>query len=103
MMRALELSTQGEVETTVETETAGEAEHKEEDVADVHRFDAGGWYRYDDTVVTETNINSVRSGSNKANGYIFMYIHKSLWDQCYSKYNNNNNNNNQPVICDSSV
>ena len=30
-----------------------------------------------------------------------MYIHKSLWDQCYSKYNNNNNN--QPVICDSSV
>ena len=25
-----------------------------------YRFDAGGWFRYDDTVVTETNINSVR-------------------------------------------
>jgi len=80
-----------------------------------YRFDAGGWFRYDDTVVTETNINSVRSGSNKANGYIFMYVHKSLWDQCSVKYkninNNNNNNNNisnnsvqsQEGICDSSV
>jgi len=139
MMRALELSTQGEVETTMETEVAGEAEQKESEsdevteevteedsegehcyrltsvvshfgastaaghyVADVHRFDAGGWYRYDDTVVTETNINSVRSGSNKANGYIFMYVHKSLWDQCSLKYNNSKSNCSQPsVICDS--
>ena len=29
-------------------------------VADVFRFDAGGWFRYDDTVVTETDITAVR-------------------------------------------
>ena len=29
-------------------------------VADVYRFDAGSWFRYDDTVVTETNDVAVR-------------------------------------------
>lgn len=88
------------------------------------RFDAGGWFRYDDTNVTETNEESVRyeqwfstslykcmfnrTGSNKANGYIFMYVHTPLWDQCNLKYNkkiNNDNNNIGDVtpLCDSSV
>ena len=89
------------------------------------RFDAGGWFRYDDTNVTETNEESVRykqlnstrsclqfcilnrTGSNKANGYIFMYVHTPLWDECNLKYNKkiNNNNNLGDVTshCDSSV
>ena len=89
------------------------------------RFDAGGWFRYDDTNVTETNEESVRynlfnstrsllqfyifdrTGSNKANGYIFMYVHTPLWDECNLKYNKkiNNNNNFGDVAphCDSSV
>eukprot|EP00090_Calanus_glacialis_P004771 TRINITY_DN13579_c0_g1_i1.p1 TRINITY_DN13579_c0_g1~~TRINITY_DN13579_c0_g1_i1.p1 ORF type:complete len:874 (-),score=172.79 TRINITY_DN13579_c0_g1_i1:269-2890(-) len=29
-------------------------------VADVYRFDAGGWFRYDDTVVTQTDQSAVR-------------------------------------------
>lgn len=68
------------------------------------RFDAGGWYRYDDTNVTETNEVNVRKGSNRANGYIFMYVHSPLWDQCNLKFNKNINNNNvDPLLCDSSV
>jgi len=69
------------------------------------RFDAGSWFRYDDTVVTETNDDSVRKGSNRANGYIFMYVHSPLWDQCNVKHNRNINNNNcqDPLVCDSSV
>jgi len=51
-------------------------------VADVSRFDAGGWYRYDDTVVTQTDQLKVRTGSNRANGYIFMYVHQPLWEEC---------------------
>lgn len=76
-------------------------------VADVQRFDAGGWFRYDDTNVTETNEESVRTGSNKANGYIFMYVHTPLWDQCNLKYKKINNDNNNigdvTPLCDSSV
>jgi len=53
-------------------------------VADVFRFDAGGWFRYDDTVVTQTDQNAVRTGSNRANGYIFMYMHQPLWSECCS-------------------
>ena len=48
-----------------------------------------------------------RTGSNKANGYIFMYVHTPLWDQCNLKYKkiNNDNNNIGDVTppCDSSV
>jgi len=58
-------------------------------VADVFRFDAGGWFRYDDTVVTETDITAVRGGSNRSNGYIFMYIQSPLWDLCNNSTNNN--------------
>jgi len=73
-------------------------------VADVYRFDAGGWFRYDDTVVTQTNETSVRKGSNRANGYIFMYVHQPLWEQCNVKHNKNLNNNNiDPLLCDSSI
>jgi len=53
-------------------------------VADVFRFDAGGWFRYDDTVVTQTDQTAVRTGSNRANGYIFMYMHQPLWEECNS-------------------
>merc|ERR1711874_611171 len=53
-------------------------------VADVFRFDAGGWFRYDDTVVTQTDQMAVRTGSNRANGYIFMYVHQPLWSECCS-------------------
>jgi len=53
-------------------------------VADVFRFDAGGWFRYDDTVVTQTDQSAVRTGSNRANGYIFMYVHQPLWEECNS-------------------
>lgn len=53
-------------------------------VADVFRFDVGGWFRYDDTVVTQTDQLSVRTGSNRSNGYIFMYVHQPLWELCDS-------------------
>merc|ERR1712096_195973 len=33
-------------------------------VADVFRFDGGGWYRYDDTRVTKTDSRAVRTGTN---------------------------------------
>merc|ERR1712058_109630 len=64
-------------------------------VADVFRFDAGGWYRYDDTVVTQTDQVSVRTGSNRANGYIFMYMHQPLWEECNSDKRREENSRDQ--------
>jgi len=51
-------------------------------VADVFRFDGGGWYRYDDTRVTKTDSRAVRTGTNTANGYIFTYLYQPLWEKC---------------------
>eukprot|EP00092_Neocalanus_flemingeri_P037537 GFUD01040872.1.p1 GENE.GFUD01040872.1~~GFUD01040872.1.p1 ORF type:complete len:576 (+),score=166.05 GFUD01040872.1:60-1730(+) len=54
-------------------------------VADVYRFDGGGWYRYDDTRVTRTDSRSVRTGSNSANGYILTYLYQPLWEESQSR------------------
>lgn len=51
-------------------------------VADVFRFDAGQWFRYDDMSVIETSEEKVRGERSQQNGYIFMYIHQPLWDAC---------------------
>ena len=68
-------------------------------VADVYRFDTASWWRYDDTVVTQTryllpailinltvsstrSLASVRAGSSRRNGYIFLYMHQPLWEAC---------------------
>eukprot|EP00092_Neocalanus_flemingeri_P028179 GFUD01030602.1.p1 GENE.GFUD01030602.1~~GFUD01030602.1.p1 ORF type:complete len:750 (+),score=252.90 GFUD01030602.1:423-2672(+) len=55
-------------------------------VADVYRFDCGGWCRYDDTRVTRTDSLSVRTGTNTANGYIFTYIYQPLWEECQRQF-----------------
>ena len=47
-------------------------------ILSLYRFDKGSWFRYDDTVVTPTNEEMVRSNNNTRNGYIFMYVHKEL-------------------------
>ena len=41
-------------------------------VADVRK--CSGWFRFDDSVVTPTNLCNVRNRSNQTNGYIFFYI-----------------------------
>merc|ERR1712181_14600 len=51
-------------------------------VADVFRFDGGGWHRYDDTRVTKTDDRSVRTGPNCSNGYILPYLYQPLWEGC---------------------
>merc|ERR1712096_36236 len=51
-------------------------------VADVFRFDGGGWHRYDDSMVTKIESRSVRTGSNTHNCYILTYIYQPLWEQC---------------------
>ena len=43
------------------------------------RFDAGSWWRYDDTTVTKTWQRDVLNGANRRNGYIFLYMHSALW------------------------
>ena len=43
------------------------------------RFEQKKWFRYDDTVVTETLENFVRTSKN---GYIMMYV----WEGLVSKY-----------------
>jgi len=48
-------------------------------VADVFRFDGGGWHRYDDTRVTKTDGRTVRTGPNSSNGYILTYLYQPLW------------------------
>ena len=51
-------------------------------VADVFRFDAGDWYRYDDTIVTKTTEEIVRGKKSQMNSYILMYVHLPLWEAC---------------------
>merc|ERR1712183_1124158 len=51
-------------------------------VADVFRFDGGGWHRYDDTRVTRTNSRAVRTGSNTANGYTHLHVQASVGGVC---------------------
>ena len=62
----------------------------------IDRFDAGGWWRYDDSQVNQTrwvwmkeNILSpfsfaseerVLGGSGRREGYIFTYVHQPQWD-----------------------
>lgn len=46
------------------------------------RFDAASWWRYDDTSVTQTDVDRVRTGGTKRNGYIFVYMHQPLWQAC---------------------
>ena len=48
-------------------------------VADVFRYDLGGWLRYDDQRVSSTSLEVVTSGSNIYNGYILTYCHSPLW------------------------
>ena len=43
-------------------------------VADVYRFDAGIWFRYDDTIVTETDINSVRLSFSFINTLVYSVL-----------------------------
>ena len=50
-------------------------------VADVRRFGPGGWRRYDDSAVTATSLARVVGGAGRANGYIFMYVHKPQWEE----------------------
>ena len=50
-------------------------------VADVRRFGPGGWWRYDDSAVTATSLARVVGGAGRANGYIFMYVHKPQWEE----------------------
>ena len=55
------------------TETSGHY------IADVRRSDAGKtpvWFRYDDDTVTKTNLESVLTGGNVLDGYIFTYLYK---------------------------
>ena len=54
-------------------------------VADVFRFDVGGWIRYDDDKVSRTTEEAVVTGSNTFNGYILTYIHRPLWTKMVSK------------------
>merc|ERR1719474_2066961 len=49
-------------------------------IANVYRFDAGGWWRYDDSQVDQTNLERVIGGNGRAEGYIFTYVHQSQWD-----------------------
>jgi len=50
-------------------------------VTDVYRFDARSWYRYDDEKVSRTSALSVRTGSNRVNGYIFTFLYQPLWEE----------------------
>ena len=34
------------------------------------------------------NLICFRTGSNRANGYIFMYVHQPLWEECEKRRNN---------------
>ena len=54
-------------------------------VADVFRFDVGGWIRYDDDKVSRTTEEAVVTGSNTYNGYILTYLHRPLWTKMVSK------------------
>ena len=54
-------------------------------VADVFRHDVGGWVRYNDQAVSNTNLRAVTSGSNTYNAYIVTYLHKPLWRKLSSK------------------
>ena len=54
-------------------------------VADVFRHDVGGWVRYNDQSVSNTNLQAVTSGSNTYNAYIVTYLHKPLWRKLSSK------------------
>jgi len=49
-------------------------------IADVFRFDAGGWWRYDDSQVDQTSEERVLRGSGRREGYIFTYVHQPQWD-----------------------
>lgn len=51
-------------------------------VADVFRFDGGGWHRYDDTRVIRTDARTVMTGPNSSNGYILTYLYQPLWEGC---------------------
>jgi len=50
-------------------------------VADVFRFDGGGWCRYDDKRVSKTDGETVRTGPNCTNGYVLTYLYQPLWDK----------------------
>jgi len=49
-------------------------------IADVFRFDTGGWWRYDDSQVTQTSEERVMGGNGRREGYIFTYVHQPQWD-----------------------
>jgi len=49
-------------------------------IADVFRFDAGGWWRYDDSQVNQISEERVLGGSGRREGYIFTYVHQPQWD-----------------------
>ena len=64
------------------------------------RFDAGGWWRYDDSQVDQTkyvdkiyidhihslhhlfnsSLERVIGGNGRRDGYIFTYVHQPQWD-----------------------
>lgn len=50
-------------------------------IADVFRFDAGGWWRYDDSQVNQTSEGRVLGGNGRREGYIFTYVHQPQWDR----------------------
>ena len=96
LRRAIEMS-RSEVVTVKEAEVAGPTERhyrlasvvthrgggaaSGHYVADVRRFGPGGWWRYDDSAVTATSLARVVGGAGRANGYIFMYVHKPQWEE----------------------
>merc|ERR1719370_2300 len=49
-------------------------------IANVYRFDAGGWWRYDDSQVDQTDLERVIGGNGRRDGYIFTYVHQPQWD-----------------------
>jgi len=49
-------------------------------IADVFRFDTCGWWRYDDSQVTQTSEERVMGGNGRREGYIFTYVHQPQWD-----------------------